>query len=202
LSSRLQPASLAAPQPVPSMAVDSTIVRAHQHAPDACKRGAPDPAGEGLGRSRGRLDKIHLAVEGRGLPVAIVVSAGNVNDCTRFVQVMDAIRVGAGGGTAADQAGAGVGGQGLLVAGDPGLSAWSWDRRDHPGTRRSAGQPVAEGSVWGPAVCVRCSGIPAMQRGRTVFRAAPTVPWAGHSLREAGCPLPGHGGHRIARAVA
>lgn len=58
------------------------------------REGAPDPAGEGLGRSRGGwTSKIRLAVEGRGLPVAIVVSAGNVNDCTRFVQVMYAIGV-------------------------------------------------------------------------------------------------------------
>ncbi|GAA0277209.1 hypothetical protein GCM10009527_086990 [Actinomadura nitritigenes] len=32
-------------------------------------------------------------MEGRGLPLSIVVTAGNVNDCTVFGQVLAAIRV-------------------------------------------------------------------------------------------------------------
>ncbi|GAA1832527.1 hypothetical protein GCM10009735_80210 [Actinomadura chokoriensis] len=34
-----------------------------------------------------------MAVDGRGLPLSIVVTAGNVNDCTVFGQVLAAIRV-------------------------------------------------------------------------------------------------------------
>ncbi|MEU5109289.1 hypothetical protein AB0H07_44815 [Streptomyces sp. NPDC021354] len=56
--------------------VDSTIVRAHQHAAEARKRGdlqkeppggvAAEPVDHGLGRSRGDLTtKLHLAVEQR-----------------------------------------------------------------------------------------------------------------------------------------
>lgn len=37
--------------------------------------------------------KIHLACDGRGRPLAFVVTGGNVNDCTCFTQVMAAIRV-------------------------------------------------------------------------------------------------------------
>ncbi|MFJ6727391.1 IS5 family transposase [Streptomyces sp. NPDC091281] len=72
------------------VSVDSTIVRAHQHAAGA-KKGLRDPA---LGRSRGGLtSKVHLACDGRGRPLGFVVTGGNTNDCTQFTAVMEAIRV-------------------------------------------------------------------------------------------------------------
>ncbi|MGW4883191.1 IS5 family transposase [Streptomyces murinus] len=72
------------------VSVDSTVVRAHQHAAGA-RKGGRDPA---LGRSRGGLtSKIHLACDGRGRPLAFLVTGGNTNDCTRFTAVMDQIRV-------------------------------------------------------------------------------------------------------------
>lgn len=57
-----------------------------------------DPAAvarhEALGRSRGGLTtKVHLAVDGRGLPLSIVLSTGNTADCTMLPAVLDAIRV-------------------------------------------------------------------------------------------------------------
>ncbi|MGV9601875.1 IS5 family transposase [Streptosporangium sandarakinum] len=85
--------------------VDSTIVRAHQHAASARKGGSgkgrtgsnqprPIRADKALGRSRGGLTtRIHLAADGRGLPLAFVLTGGNVNDCTRFTAVMEAIRI-------------------------------------------------------------------------------------------------------------
>jgi transposase len=51
-------------------------------------------AGQALGRSRGGLTtKVHLACDGRGLPLAVVVAPGNVNDSTIFDTVMDGLRV-------------------------------------------------------------------------------------------------------------
>lgn len=51
-------------------------------------------AGQALGRSRGKLTtKVHLACDGRGLPLAVVVTAGNVNDSTVFDAVMDELQV-------------------------------------------------------------------------------------------------------------
>lgn len=87
-----------------AVAVDSTINRAHQHAAGARKKGVADwdeletpgrsQAGQALGRSRGGLTtKVHLAVDGRGLPLSIVLTPGNVNDATAFGQVLDGIRV-------------------------------------------------------------------------------------------------------------
>ncbi|MEU0404810.1 IS5 family transposase [Streptomyces sp. NPDC006197] len=87
-----------------TVSVDSTISRAHQHAAGARKKGPAtgdeleDPAGpsagQALGRSRGGLTtKLHLACDGRGLPLAVVVTPGNVNDSTVFDTVMDELRV-------------------------------------------------------------------------------------------------------------
>ncbi|MET8330051.1 IS5 family transposase [Streptomyces sp. NPDC005181] len=79
------------------VSVDSTITRAHQHAAGARKRGADgedELHDHALGRSRGGLTtKVHLACDGKGRPLGFVVTGGNVNDCTRFEQVMDAIRI-------------------------------------------------------------------------------------------------------------
>ncbi|NEA39888.1 IS5 family transposase, partial [Streptomyces sp. SID11385] len=73
--------------------VDSTTVRAHQHAAGARKRGRSGP-GEAIGRSRGGLTtKIHLACDGNGRPLAFTLTAGNVNDCTQFEAVMAGIRI-------------------------------------------------------------------------------------------------------------
>nr|WP_256098593.1 IS5 family transposase [Streptomyces agglomeratus] len=57
-------------------------------------RSGPLADAPGLGRSRGGLTtKVHLAVDGRGLPLSIVLTPGNVNDATAFGQVLDGIRV-------------------------------------------------------------------------------------------------------------
>ncbi|WP_435859829.1 IS5 family transposase [Streptomyces narbonensis] len=104
------------------ISVDSTIVRAHQHAAGA--RTAPPPAppqrgtksqntraknrvaeprrppggggagGEGLGRSRGRFTtKLHLSADGRCRPLSLIVTAGQRADCTQFKPVLEKIRV-------------------------------------------------------------------------------------------------------------
>ncbi|WP_394298395.1 IS5 family transposase [Streptomyces rimosus] len=78
------------------VAVDSTIVRAHQHAAGARQKGAPadEPADHGLGRSRGGLTtKVHLAADGRCRPLAFLVTAGQAGDAPAFEQVMARIRV-------------------------------------------------------------------------------------------------------------
>ncbi|MET9618825.1 IS5 family transposase [Kitasatospora indigofera] len=79
------------------VSVDSTIARAHQHAAGGRKGGSNEgdkAYDHALGRSRGGLTtKLHLACDGRGRPLGLVVTAGNVNDCTRFEQVMADIRV-------------------------------------------------------------------------------------------------------------
>ncbi|WTP70456.1 IS5 family transposase (plasmid) [[Kitasatospora] papulosa] len=79
-----------------AVSVDSTIVRAHQHAAGARKKGAP--AGESgdhaIGRSRGGLTtKIHLVADGRCRPLAFVLTAGQAADAPAFTNVMARLRV-------------------------------------------------------------------------------------------------------------
>jgi transposase len=61
--------------------LDSTIIRAHQHAAGA--KGSAAPA-EALGRSRGGFGtKIHIACDGLGKPVKIVLTPGQDHDVTQ-----------------------------------------------------------------------------------------------------------------------
>ncbi|MFJ5220474.1 IS5 family transposase [Streptomyces sp. NPDC088354] len=87
-----------------TVSVDSTINRAHQHAAGALKKGNTDgdeladpqrsASRQALGRSRGGLTtKVHLAVDGCGLPLSVVLTAGNAHDSTAFIAVMDDIRI-------------------------------------------------------------------------------------------------------------
>ncbi|WP_107091439.1 IS5 family transposase [Streptomyces sp. TP-A0875] len=105
------------------ISVDSTIVRAHQHAAGA--RTDPPPAlaaskggrgagtsgrnsvaepcrpaggggagGEGLGRSRGGFTgKAHLSADSRCRPFSLIVTPGQRADCTQFIPVLGKIRV-------------------------------------------------------------------------------------------------------------
>jgi transposase len=59
------------------------------------EKGGTEPvAGEALGRSRGGLTtKIHLAAEGKGRPLAVVVSEGERHESTQLEPVLDRIRV-------------------------------------------------------------------------------------------------------------
>ncbi|MGW4983856.1 IS5 family transposase [Streptomyces mirabilis] len=80
-----------------TVAVDSTVCRAHQHAAGARKRGPADrsePGDHAIGRSRDGLStKVHLASDGRARPLALIVTAGQAGDAPAFEAVMARIRV-------------------------------------------------------------------------------------------------------------
>ncbi|MFJ3086690.1 IS5 family transposase [Streptomyces sp. NPDC086838] len=103
------------------ISVDSTIVRAHQHAAgarvdpagsrlkggrgvrtsgrSAVSESARPPGGggaggESLGRSRGGFtSKLHLSADGRCRPLSLIVTPGQRADCTQFIAVLGKIRV-------------------------------------------------------------------------------------------------------------
>jgi transposase len=86
------------------VSVDSTIMRAHQHAAGARRDGQAqleppggvdtEPDDHSLGRSRGGLTtKLHLACEQRQKPLSIVITAGQCHDSPQFVAVLAGIRV-------------------------------------------------------------------------------------------------------------
>jgi transposase len=90
-----------------TICIDGTVVRAHQHAAGARHElSKPDreadvahPPEEALGRSRGGLTtKLHLACDGRGRPLAVVLTPGQRHESTQLVAVLDAIRVPRPGG--------------------------------------------------------------------------------------------------------
>lgn len=71
-----------------------------EHSGDACggggreKRDPEEPADHALGRSRGGFGtKLHLVTDGRGVPLAIHVTAGQVHESTQFEEVINAVRV-------------------------------------------------------------------------------------------------------------
>ena len=54
--------------------------------------GQSEPGDHAIGRSRGGLStKLHLACDGHGRPLSVVLTGGNVNDCTVFEYVMTGV---------------------------------------------------------------------------------------------------------------
>ncbi|MGW7440752.1 IS5 family transposase [Streptomyces sp. NPDC054849] len=122
LLQRVQAAADAAGEIDWDISVDSTSVRAHQHAAGARTDSPPAPGsrgagrdgtpgrdavaesrrppggggagGEGLGRSRGGFtSKLHLSADGRCRPLSLIVTPGQRADCTQFKPVLEKIRV-------------------------------------------------------------------------------------------------------------
>lgn len=71
--------------------IDSTVVRAHQHAARA--RGGQGP--QALGRSKGGFSsKIHLLSDALGYPLHYIVTSGERADCTQAQAVHEKARGG------------------------------------------------------------------------------------------------------------
>jgi transposase len=83
------------------VSVDSTVVRAHQHAAGArrdplaqVEPALGEPVDHGLGRSRGGLTtKLHLACEQGQKVMSLVLTAGQRGDSPQFAAVLQRIRV-------------------------------------------------------------------------------------------------------------
>ncbi|MGW3426323.1 IS5 family transposase [Streptomyces phaeochromogenes] len=77
--------------------IDSTVVRAHQHAAATGRKGGAigdEPDDHALGRSRGGLTtKIHLACDGKGRPLAILLTPGQRHDSVCARPLLERIRV-------------------------------------------------------------------------------------------------------------
>nr|WP_245190265.1 IS5 family transposase [Leucobacter exalbidus] len=86
-----------------SISVDSTIARAHQHATNVTrlKKGTSnyknlltEPLDHAVGRSRGGLStKIHQLVDGNGLPLVTVCTAGQDGDSPMLLPLLEILRV-------------------------------------------------------------------------------------------------------------
>jgi transposase len=70
--------------------VDSSVIRAHQHAAGARRSGEPSTPTEALGRSRGGFStKIHVRAEGHGKPVTFQLTGGQRHDSTALEALLD-----------------------------------------------------------------------------------------------------------------
>jgi hypothetical protein len=86
-----------------SLAVDSTIARAHQHATNVTRvTGAgsdytnpgSEPPDHAIGRSRGGLStKIHQLVDGSGLSLVMLLTPGQAGDAPMFAPLMPQLRI-------------------------------------------------------------------------------------------------------------
>jgi transposase len=89
-----------------TVSVDAGVVRAHQHAAGARKRparaeakGRADAQDEALGHGRGGLTtKLHLAVDGKGRPLAVTLTPGQRHESTQLARLLDATSVPRPGG--------------------------------------------------------------------------------------------------------
>ncbi len=76
--------------------IDGTNIRAARAAAGARKKNPPpgEPADHALGRSRGGFGtKVHVVTDGRGLPLAVDLTAGQAHESSVFERVMDMVRV-------------------------------------------------------------------------------------------------------------
>ncbi|ATJ92416.1 IS5 family transposase [Acetobacter tropicalis] len=72
--------------------IDSTIVRAHQHA----ATGKGGPQNQALGRSRGGLTtKIHMLADALGRPLRFIITGGQVHDATQASALLEGQTAGA-----------------------------------------------------------------------------------------------------------
>jgi transposase len=87
---RSTPASCA-PTSTPPAPARRGFPRLIQGAPGSGDR-PTEPGDHAVGRSRaGPTTKIHLACDGHGRPLSVLLTGGNVNDCTRFTQVLGGV---------------------------------------------------------------------------------------------------------------
>jgi len=69
--------------------IDGSIIRAHQHS-----TGAATEENQAIGKSKGgNTTKIHMAVDGFGLPIAFELTGGEVHDCKAAPELIEKVPV-------------------------------------------------------------------------------------------------------------
>jgi transposase len=151
-----------------------------------------EPEDHAIGRSRGGLTtKIHMISDGRGRPLVLGLTGGNINDTLMFAQLMDALsvaRVGPGRPRSRPD----------YLLGDKGYSSRANRvlRRRHkishtiPEPRGQQANRAPPRFPRRPSGRVRQGPLSAAQRRRARLRPAQTVAWAGQPLRQARPQLP------------
>lgn len=167
--------------------IDGSNVRAARAAAGASKKNRPpgEPEDHALGRSRGGFGtKIHLVSDGKGLPLAAEVTAGQRHESTQCEQVLDQVHIpnGRGRPLSTDPT---CGGQGLQLSSYPALVAAAWDQGRYPASQG----PTPRGR----SRAVRAGDLQTSGGGRAVCGLAEGEPSSGDPLRQTCSQLPGDG---------
>lgn len=176
--------------------VDATICRAHHHGRNTARpeqdTGARsnsanrpvaecEPAGHGIGRTRGGLTtKPHSAVDGRGRPLADVVTGGRRNDGAMLEQALTDIHA------PRHRRGRPRTRPDSVIAD----KAYSEHRRRHPGEKRHDRRPGTPRQPRGPAPETRCRPGQRPKRRRTILRPDQAMARPVHPLRPTRNHLP------------
>lgn len=164
------------------------------------KRGLRGPA---LGRFRGALtSEIHLACDAMGRPLAFTVTGGNINDCTRFTAVTDAIRVPRlGPGRPRNRPGHVLGAKGYSSKAIRARLRRRGVGHTHPGTGRPDPQPAPARQPRRTAAGLRQTPLQAARRGRTPLQPLEALARHRHPLRQDRRVLPSSRHLRLAPDV-
>lgn len=155
-------------------------------------------AGECLGRSRGGLtSKIHLAVDGAGLPMSILLTEGQAGDNPQLVPLLEQISVARSGpgrprrlpdAVLADKASSHPSTRAVMRA--KRIRFTCPERSDQLARRK------ANGVGWWETTSLRPGRVQAPQPGRAVLQPVQTVPRPGNPLRQTRCLLHQRNHHR------
>jgi transposase len=187
------------------VSVDATITRAHQHATNTTRpeqdtgavsnyKNQPlaecEPAGHGIGRSRGGLStKIHAGVDGHGRPLALVVTGGQRNDGAALETVLADIRIpGLHGGRARTRPEAVIADRAYSAAAYRAAQARNHGR-DPSKERPDRGPQETRAQRRATSGAGRRS-LQGKQRCRTLLRPGQAVEGPGHPIRQARHHLP------------
>lgn len=74
--------------------VDGSIVRAHQASVGGSRKTSTNARENALGKSRGGYScKLHLVCDDNGIPIGVVVTAGQINEPTVFLSLMESLPI-------------------------------------------------------------------------------------------------------------
>jgi hypothetical protein len=150
-----------------------------------------EPGDHGLGRSRGGLStKIHAAVDGRGRPLAILLTPGQSGDAPMMLAPARCDPGRAAPRPATDPPGAGSGRQGLFVAGDPRPPTRTRHRHRDPGTQHPDPEPQPPRLSRRATRQLRQDRLQSQKRRRTRLQHHQTLARPGHPLRQTRHHLP------------
>jgi transposase len=205
------------------VSVDSTVVRAHQHAAGARRHshaqveppggdGGLEPDDHALGRSRGGLStKLHLACEQHRQAVALTLTGGQRGDSPQFTTVLERIRVPRAGAGRPARARTGCWPTRPTAAAPTGptyanaaSAAPSRSSRTlrHPGQAGPGHPPPQPRLTRRAATVLRPIRLPPASRRRMRHQPAQTAPRPGHPLRQTRRPLRSHRHHQHDRHLA